>query len=136
MNNLKREILIDAPVAKVWRHITDPARIADWLMPNDFAPAVGSKFFLDCQEQGKIACVVKEIIPERKLVYSFTSKTIKIDTAVTITLAQEGNRTRVTLIHSGWDALPPSDAGIAKPFEEGWAGSLERLREQIVSSKP
>jgi uncharacterized protein YndB with AHSA1/START domain len=134
MNIVKREVLIDAPVARVWRHITDPARIADWLMPNDFEPAIGKQFILDCQEQGKIACVVKEIIPERKLVYSFTSKIIKIDTTVTITLAQEGNRTRVTLIHSGWDALPPFDAGIAKPFEEGWVGHLERLREQIVRS--
>jgi uncharacterized protein YndB with AHSA1/START domain len=135
MNIVKREIVIDAPPEKVWKHITDPARIAGWLMPNDFEAAVGKAFILDCQEEGKISCVVKEIVPEQKLVYSFTSKVIKIETTVTITLAREGNQTRVTLVHSGWDALPPSDAGIVKPFEQGWASSLERLREQVMDSE-
>ena len=134
MKIIKREILIDAPVAKVWEHITDPQKIAGWLMPNDFEATVGKIFFLDCQHQGKISCSVKEIVPQQKLVYSFESKVTKVETLVTITLAKEGKTTRLTLVHSGWDALPPGEQAIAEGFDGGWGGHLEELREQIVTS--
>ena len=80
MKIIKREIVIEAPVSKVWDHITDPQKIADWLMPNDFEATVGKKFFLDCPHEGIISCVVKEVVPNEKLVYSFQSKTPKADT--------------------------------------------------------
>jgi uncharacterized protein YndB with AHSA1/START domain len=134
MKIIKREIEIDAPVAKVWEHITDPNKIAAWLMPNDFEDVVGKAFILDCNVQGKFSCVVKEIVPEQKLVYSFNPPGIKVETTVTITLTAEGRSTRVTLVHSGWDALPPGDQGIADAFSDGWGGSLDRLREQITKA--
>ena len=133
MKLIKREILIDAPAAKVWEHITDPEKIADWLMPNDFAATVGKSFVLDCAQQGKVSCVVKEVIPQKKLVYSFQSKVTKVETLVTITLAKEGNGTRLTLIHTGWDALPPDEQGVADNYGGGWGAGLEKLRGQIVA---
>ena len=133
MKIIKREILIDAPVAKVWEHITDSKKIAGWLMPNDFAATVGKKFFLDCQHQGKISCAVKEVVPNQKLVYSFQSKTIKVETLVTITLAKEGKATRLTLVHFGWDALPPAEQDQADNYGGGWGAGLEKLKEQIAT---
>jgi uncharacterized protein YndB with AHSA1/START domain len=134
MKEIKREMLIAAPAARVWEHITDPDKIAGWLMPNDFEPRAGREFTLDCNEQGKISCVVKEIVPLQKLVYSFQSKVTRIETLVTLTLATEGNSTRLTLIHSGWDALPPGEQGIADMFGGGWISKLETLRQQIQSA--
>jgi len=134
MKIIRKEILIRAPVARVWQHITDPQKIAGWLMPNDFAAAVGKEFFLECEHQEKISCVVKEVIPNQKLVYSFWSETIKVETRVTLTLAQEGESTRLTLIHSGWDALPPGEQGMADNYDGGWGGFLEKLRKQITIS--
>jgi uncharacterized protein YndB with AHSA1/START domain len=133
MKIIKKEILIDAPVAKVWEHITDSAKIAGWLMPNDFESRVGREFFLDCKEQGKIACVVKEIVPQQKLVYSFKSAVTKVETLVNLTLVAEGTATRLTLVHSGWDALPPDEQGIADNYSDGWGSGLEKLRLQIES---
>jgi uncharacterized protein YndB with AHSA1/START domain len=134
MKIVKREIVIDAPVSEVWKHVTERQKIAGWLMPNDFEAVTGKPFILDCEVQGKISCVVKEIIPEQKLVYSFTSRAVKVETTVTITLTPEGKRTRVTLVHSGWDALPPSDQGIADTFGDGWGAGLEKLAGQIAES--
>jgi len=131
MKIIKKEIVIAASPAKVWEHITDPRKIAGWLMPNDFEAKVGRKFFLECKHQGKILCAVKEIVPEEKLVYSFHSEAIKVETLVTITLAKEGKSTRLTLIHSGWDALPPAERGIADNYDSGWGGHLEQLQGQI-----
>ena len=134
MKIIRKEILIDAPAAKVWEHITDPKRIAGWLMPNDFAAKLGQAFYLDCDQQGRILCVVKEIVPQKKLVYSFESRVTKVETLVTITLAPEGKGTRVTLVHSGWDALPPDERGIADGFSDGWGKALEKMYEQIPAA--
>ena len=59
-------------------------------MPTDFEARVGKEFSLDCHEQGKVSCVVKEIVPQQKLVYSFRSQLTKVETLVTLTLAKEG----------------------------------------------
>ena len=103
MKIIKKEIVIEAPAPKVWEYITDPQKLAGWLMPNDFQATVGRKFFLECDHQGKMACVVKEIVPNRKLVYSSQPKSFSAETLVTITLETEGRATRLTLVHSGWE---------------------------------
>ena len=131
MKIIRREILIDAPVAKVWEHITDAKKIAGWLMPNDFEPMIGKEFLMDCQSEGKIRCVVKEIEPPNKLVYTFQSKVTKVQTLVSFTLISEAGGTKVILVHSGWDALPPGEQGVADQFDGGWKGFLEMLRDQL-----
>jgi uncharacterized protein YndB with AHSA1/START domain len=133
MKIIKKEIVIEAPAPKVWEHIIDPTKIAAWLMPNDFEATVGRKFFLNCEHGGKSWCVVKEIVPNQKLVYSFEIKDVDLETLVTITLAKEGKGTRLTLVHSGWDALPPNQQGVADGYNGGWGGFLEKLQEQFVA---
>lgn len=128
-----KEIVIAAPPASVWRHLTDPERIAGWLMPNDFQARVGRAFTMDCDQKGKIAGVVKEVVPEKRLVYSFQSEQTRVETIVTITLTAEGNGTRVKLVHTGWDALPPADRdGVMGGFDQGWVKHLEKLRQQLT----
>jgi uncharacterized protein YndB with AHSA1/START domain len=132
MKIIKKEIVIEASAAKVWQHITDPQKIAGWLMPNDFEPNVGKRFFLECDHSGKIWCVVKEMVPNRKLVYSFQINNPNVDTLVTITLAQEGKATRLTLVHTGWDSLPPAEQNVADNYDNGWTPLLEKLKEQMA----
>jgi uncharacterized protein YndB with AHSA1/START domain len=130
MKIIKKEIVINAPVAKVWEHITDSKKIAGWFKPNTFEARVGAAFTIECHEEdGQVFGVVKEIVPLKKLVYTFQSKMIKIETLVTITLAPEGKSTRLTLIHSGWDALPPDQQNVSDEFESGWGGFLKNLQE-------
>jgi len=130
MKIIRKEIVIAAPVAKVWEHITDSKKIAGWLMPNDFQASVDREFFMDCKDTGRTFCKVKEIVPEQKLVYSFQSKVTQVETLVTITLAREGKNTRLTLVHTGWDALPPDQQGVADNFDSGWGGLLTELQKQ------
>ena len=54
-----------------------------------------------------------------------------IDSTWTYTVAPEGKGTRLTLIHSGWDALPPGEQGVADLFDGGWGKSLEKLVKQV-----
>lgn len=134
MRIIRKEIVIYAPPAKVWEHITVPQKIAGWLLPNDFEAKIGRAFSMQCPDQGQILCVVKEIVPPQKLVYSFHSSVTRVETLVTITLAAAEGGTRVILVHSGWDALPPPDQQIADNFDEGWGKLLEKLRTEIAAT--
>jgi uncharacterized protein YndB with AHSA1/START domain len=131
MKLIKKEIVLAAPVAKVWEHITDSKKIAGWLMPNNFEPEIGREFSMTCNEQGQITCVVKEIIPEQKVVYSFRSPVTKVETLVTLTLSKEGKNTRLTLVHSGWEGLPPDQQNVPGLFDDGWGGVLKALQLQL-----
>ena len=130
MKIIKKEIIINAPVAKVWEHITDPKKIEGWFRPNTFEARVGAEITIDCStDEDKIFGVVKEVIPLKKLVYTFKSHLTKVQTLVTITLAQEGENTRLTLVHSGWDKLPPGEESNIGRFDDGWGGFLKTLQE-------
>ena len=133
MKVIKREVLIDAPPARVWEHITDPKKIAGWFMPTDFEARVGKEFSLLCEHE-TVSCVVKEIIPHQKLVYTFQSATTRVETLVTFTLVKEGTGTRVTIIHSGWDALPPADQDVSDQFDQGWRGFLQNLQGRLAAT--
>ena len=134
MRIIRKEIIIDAPPARVWEHLTDPAKIAGWLMPNAFQAAVGKAYTMDCGRMGPITGVVKEAIPHKKLVYSWTSPVIKVQTMVTITLIDEKGRTRLILEHTGWEA-PPADQTIPDTFDQGWDEHLKALQDQLAANK-
>jgi len=130
MKIIKKEIVINAPAAKVWEHITDPKKIEGWFRPNTFDARVGAEITIHCTaDDDKIFGVVKEVVPLKKLVYTFESHLTKVETLVTITLVQEGENTRLTLVHSGWDKLPPDEQGISDMFDSGWGGFLKNLQE-------
>jgi uncharacterized protein YndB with AHSA1/START domain len=137
MRTIRKEIVINAPPAKVWEHITDPAKIAGWLMDNSFQATVGRKYTMEhCEHgdlMGQISGVVTEAIPNEKLVYTWTSQVIKVQTTVTITLTEEKGRTRLVLEHSGWEA-PPADQTIPDTFDKGWSEHLKALQDQIAEA--
>jgi len=128
MKSIRKEILIAAPVVRVWEHITDPAKIAGWLMPNTFEGVAGKEFRMDCGSGDVIDGVVLEVVPLKKLVYTWMSKDLKKKTTVTITLRELRGGTRLTLVHSGWEKLPPSEV------DRGWDACLDKLVGQVRKS--
>jgi uncharacterized protein YndB with AHSA1/START domain len=132
MKSIRKELILDAPVAKVWAQLVDPAKLAGWLMPNTFDATPGMGFRMDCGTEGTIEGMVREVVPLKKLVYTWTSKHLKIETLVTVTLIPEkGKKTRLILVHSGWEALPPSEEGLGAPFDLGWDACLKKLGERM-----
>jgi uncharacterized protein YndB with AHSA1/START domain len=134
MKQIKKEITINAPAAKVWAHITDPAKIAAWFTTNDFAPKVGHRFKLagsaDC---GDIACVVREIDVNRKLAYTFQQAKMNGETLVTFTLEEQGAATKLTLVHSGFEKLTSVAADFPEQYNQGWGTFLGRLQEKAAA---
>lgn len=135
---IKKEIIINAPLETVWDYLIDRDKIAAWLMENNFEPKVGREFTFYCQGndkeigEGFIYCEVKEIVPFKKIVYSWTSGQLEIETLVTITLKKVNDKTRVTLIHSGWDQLPPDKDYLFDNYDSGWEGYImQKLKEAL-----
>ena len=135
MKIIRKEIIIKAPVEKVWRHLTDPKKVATWFLPTDFEARVGKDFTLRCGEQGTIYCVVREVIPPEKLVYSFNAAAAKAETLVTFALSQLGEQTKLILTHSGWEGLQPHEEAVFEKFEQGWGDHfLKRLKQLLETS--
>lgn len=125
---LRFEALYPYPPEQVWTALTDPVAIGDWLMPNDFAPAVGHCFTFTTKPapgfDGIVRCEVLEVDPPRRLAYRW--KGGGIDTLVSYALSAEGASTRLVMEQSGFTGL--KGFMISKMLGGGWKRMIrERL---------
>ncbi len=69
------ERVFDYPPERVWRALTDPADLADWLMDNDFQPVLGHAFTFRTKPgpgfDGIVRCRVTELESPRRLAYTW-----------------------------------------------------------------
>jgi uncharacterized protein YndB with AHSA1/START domain len=101
------------PPELVWRVLTEPALIAEWLMQNDFAPEVGRRFTLRTDPapgfDGVVHCQVLELEPPRRMRWGWRGG--PIDTVVSFTLSPVGagarEGTRLEVEQSGFEGLAP-----------------------------
>lgn len=121
------------PPAKVWRVLTTREHLARWLMHNDFEPRVGHKFQFRAKPvggwDGIVKCEVLELVPERRLVITWTSN--MIDTKVTFLLEPAGTGTRLTLLHTGFKGMK----GVMTSFilGSGWKGMVRKGIPNLVT---
>ena len=94
---LEREL--PHPPEKVWRALTEPQLIEDWLMKNDFNPVVGHRFDLRA-DWGGIDCKVLAVEPNKTLSYTWVSA--GLESVVTWTLAATRTGTRLRLEQTGF----------------------------------
>ena len=89
------------PPQKVWRALTDPVLLTEWLLPVfDLELAPGKAFHLKAQPHpgwdGVVSCKLVEIEAHKKL--SYTWGVPGMDTLVTFTLAPTASGTRLSLV--------------------------------------
>jgi uncharacterized protein YndB with AHSA1/START domain len=118
--------------AKVWRALTQPWLIAEWLMANDFVEKVGSRFTLRTDPMphwnGEVACEVLEIEPDARLVYAWNTEAHDgspgLRTIVIFTLSAQGNGTLLRVEQSGFRADQPDNL---RGAQFGWRRNFDRL---------
>ena len=113
---------LDLPHApgKVWRALTDPALLAEWLLPViELKLEPGAAFTFKTQPypgwDGIVNCRILEIEAPRKL--SYTWGVPFLDTVVTFTLTPTESGTRLSLVQSGFKPDQAQNFGGAR---YGW----------------
>jgi uncharacterized protein YndB with AHSA1/START domain len=114
--------------AKVWRALTDPALLAEWLLPTvGFAPEPGTTFSFRRDPMpgwdGVVHCRVLEVDPGRMLRYAWVVG--DMDTVVRFTLAPSATGTRLSLVHSGFLPTQRHNFGGARYGWRQMGGKLE-----------
>jgi len=115
----------NAPVSKVWKAISDRDEMKQWYFDlAEFKPEVGFKFeFLGGTDEKKYLhlCEVTEVIPGKKLTYSWRYDGYEGNSLVSFELFEEGKSTRLKLTHEGLETFPTTDPNFAREsFAAGW----------------
>jgi uncharacterized protein YndB with AHSA1/START domain len=122
---VEREIPL--PPEKIWRVLTQPDLIEQWLMKNDFKPVVGHRFNLRA-DWGVVDCQVMAVEPNKKLSYSWAA--YGLETVVVWTLIA-GAETLLRMEQSGF---PPDQPQYYEGGKGGWQqffAALEKVLAQI-----
>jgi len=119
---------------KVWRALTDPALLAEWLLPAvELQLAPGAAFTFKTQPypgwDGTVNCRFLEIEPQRKLSYTWTVPFL--DTVVTFTLTPSALGTRLSLVQSGFTSDQKRESGGARYGWKMMGGKLVDLLGRI-----
>ena len=114
------------PPEKIWRALTQPHLIAEWLMKNDFAPVLGHKFKLS-GDWGAADCKVLAIEPNKSLAYSWDA--LGLESVVTWTLSPTAGGTHLRMEQAGFRSDQERAYQGAK---YGWQKFLGALDESVA----
>jgi uncharacterized protein YndB with AHSA1/START domain len=123
---IEREIPF--PPEKIWRALTEPHLIQEWLMKNDFALDVGRTFTLS-GDWGSVDCEVLEIEPNRSLSYAWNA--MGLESTVTFTLTKTDTGTRLRMDQVGFRT---DQEQAFRGAQYGWQKFLANL-EQLLSKE-
>lgn len=135
------ERTLDAPVALVWRALTDLTQMQRWYMTQlaSFEPVVGFRTQFTVHHAGKDFAhhwEVTEVVPERRIAYTWRYEGFPGQSLVTFELsAVEPGKTRLRLTHAGLDSFRPGENPdlATENFLGGWSSlavELQRFLEQ------
>ena len=138
------ERTFNAPVARVWKALTDVDQMRQWYFDlKEFKPEVGFEFEFVVQHEGNSyhhLCKVTEVIPQKKIAYTWRYEGEPGDSLVTFELFDEGAKTRVKLTHTGIETFPKTPSYALKNFEAGWTAiigsELKQFLEKTGKEKP
>ena len=120
----------DIPCApeKIWRALTQPHLIEEWLMKNDFQPAVGHRFGLH-GNWGSVDCRVLAV--EQYKTLSYTWEALGLASVVTWTLTPTSTGTHVRMEQSGFRTDQEQAYQGARYGWQRFFGNLEQVLARI-----
>lgn len=120
---------VSSPPEEVWRALTEPDLIAQWLMQNDFEPVVNHHF----QLRGDWGAVKGQVLAvEKKRALSYTWTAYDLDSVVSWTLTPTTTGTHLRMEQSGFR---PHQRQYYEGAKGGWQqfiASLERVLARIA----
>ena len=133
------ERTVNAPVERVWKALTDVDEMRRWYFDlKEFKPEDGFEFEFTVEHKGvkyHHLCKVTEVIPQKKIAYTWRYKGEPGDSLVTFELSADGDKTRLKLTHVGLETFPKLPAFARKKFEGGWTEIIGSELKQFVEGK-
>lgn len=114
------------PPEKIWRALTQPQLMEEWLMKNEFKPQVGHAFTLKA-DWGTVECSVRTVEENRSLSYTWDAK--PLESIVTWTLTPTEKGTMLRMEQTGFKADQPMFYGGAK---QGWPKFIDSLEDVLA----
>lgn len=117
---------IPYPPEKIWRALTQPHLIEEWLMKNDFKPTVDHRFKLSA-DWGAVECQV--LVVEANTTLSYTWAAYGLESIVTWTLTPAGTGTQLRMEQSGFR---PDQEQAYQGAKHGWQQFFANLEKVLV----
>jgi uncharacterized protein YndB with AHSA1/START domain len=146
-DRIEKQITLDAPRSRVWRALTEVKQFNAWFgvsLVAPFAPGteVSGQINIRGYEHVTMTIWIEKMEPDRFFSFRWHPYAIEpgVDysaeptTLVSFTLEDAAAGTRLTIVESGFDAIPESRR--AKAFSSnssGWNGQAENIRKFLAS---
>lgn len=136
---IEQTVLIPHEPSVVWDYLTQPALIAQWLMPTDMVAEVGHEFQFTARPMpnynfdGVIRCIMLEVIPHEKLSYSWkggNEGVVTFDSVVVWTLTPNGGGTELKLVHTGFET---PESAMFQVMNHGWQTNMNKIGGLILT---
>jgi uncharacterized protein YndB with AHSA1/START domain len=123
------------PPEKLWRALTQPHFIEEWLMKNDFKAEVGHSFKLRGEWGGTLDCKVLALETNRSLSYTWDfahdDSAYDMKSVVTFTLTPTAHGTLLRMEQAGFRADQKQAYGGAKVGWKQFFGKLEQTLTKV-----
>ena len=116
------------PPEKIWRALTQPHLIEEWLMKNDFQPKVDHRFNLR-GDWGAVDCRVMVVEPNKTLSYTWAA--MGLESVVTLTLTSTSTGTRLRMEQVGFR---PDQQQAYQGAKFGWQQFFAKLEQLLARS--
>lgn len=114
------------PPERIWRALTQPQLIEEWLMKNDFKPVVDHRFNLR-GDWGAVDCQVLALEPNKSLSYTWAA--LGLESVVTWTLTPTSTGTHLRMEQSGFR---PDQGQAYQGAKFGWQKFFANLEQVLV----
>ncbi|MAN77353.1 SRPBCC domain-containing protein [Pelagibacterium flavum] len=126
---------IPFPPEKIWRALTQPHLMEEWLMKTDFKPEIGHNFTLR-GDWGGVECEVLAIEPEKTLSYTWnhphSDPAYALESVVVFTLTATATGTRLRMEQTGFRPEQKQAIGGAK---WGWEENFTNIEKLLAEGK-
>ena len=146
-DRIEKEIVLRAPRARVWRALTDAAEFGTWFgvkMEGAFAPKtrVRGRITIQGYEHVTMEMAIERMEAERLFSYRWHPYAIdpEVDyskeppTLVEFRLEDAEGGTKLTVVESGFDRIPPERRDEAFRMNDGgWTAQVENIRRHVTA---
>ncbi|MBP0579165.1 SRPBCC family protein [Labrys sp. LIt4] len=144
-DRIEKTIELNAPVERVWRALTDHEEFGTWFrvkLDGPFVPGQISRGHITYPGYEHVAWEAKIVSMDKPRLFSFTWHPYAVDpdvdyskekpTLVEFHLRPEGTGTHLSVIESGFDAIPAHRRAEAFRMNDGgWAEQVKNIKAHV-----